>query len=208
MYVPKDLVETPEQLKTILGPDIPSQVAKVIHRIDRHCRAWIERCPFVVVSSRGRSGAMDTSPKGDPPGFVKVLDERTLAIPDRPGNHRGDTFHNVLDDPQVSLLFLVPRRTEVLRMSGTALIARDADLLASMAVKGRTPDLALVVRIDEAFFHCGKSIIRSGLWEPERWGAIAGLPSYAQAIKDHARRDESVTDIERRVRWNETDRLY
>jgi uncharacterized protein len=141
--------------------------------------------PFIVIASSNAAGAMDTSPKGDPPGFVKVLDKHTLAIPDRLGNHRGDTFLNVLENPSVGIIFIVPKRREVVRVSGTASLARDPDLLAEMTINGKSPDLAMIVRVREALFHCGKSMIRSGMWEPDRWGSIEGLPSYAQALKDH-----------------------
>jgi hypothetical protein len=100
------------ELKSILGPDFPSQVAKVIDHIDDHCRAWIERTPFVVIASVGANGMMDISPKGDPAGFVQVLDPKTLAVPDRLGNHRGDTFLNVLENPNVALMFVIPKRRE------------------------------------------------------------------------------------------------
>jgi uncharacterized protein len=208
MFQPKFSIKTVAEVKAILGEDFPSQIAKIIDHIDPHCRAWIERCPFIVISSANAAGAMDTSPKGDPPGFVKVLDEHTLAIPDRIGNHRGDTFLNVLENPNVGIVFIVPKRREVVRVSGSAQVVRDPELLQSMAVHGKLPDLALLVRVREAFFHCGKSMIRSGMWEPDRWGSIEGLPAYAQALKDHGKLSDPVPDLERMVAYNETDRLY
>src|SRR5215510_1177794 len=208
MYQPKFPIRTASEVKTILGPDFPSQAAKIIDHIDPHCKAWIERCPFIVISSMSGSGAMDTSPKGDPPGFVKVLDRHTLAIPDRLGNHRGDTLLNVLENPNVGILFIVPKRREVVRVSGTAEVVKDPDLLESMVVNGKQPDLALIVHVKEAFFHCGKSMIRSGMWEPDTWASINGLPSYAQALKDHGHLPDVLPDLEQRVMHNETDRLY
>jgi PPOX class probable FMN-dependent enzyme len=208
MYQPKVTVKTAAEVKAILGEDFPSQVAKIIDHIDSHCRDWIERCPFVVISSTNAAGAMDVSPKGDPPGFVKVLDKHTLAIPDRIGNHRGDTFLNVLENPSVGILFIVPKRQEVVRVSGTAQVVRDPELLEGMAVNGKLPELALLVRVREAFFHCGKSMIRSGMWEPDRWAPIDGLPTYAQALKDHGNSPALLSDIERGVARNEADRLY
>jgi len=208
MYQSKAPIVTAEEIKAILGPDFPSQIAKIIDHIDPHCRAWIERCPFIVVSSISASGAMDVSPKGDPPGFVKVVDEHTLAIPDRLGNHRGDTFLNVLENPNVGIIFIVPKRREVMRVSGTAQIVKDADLLEGMAVNDKPPDLALLVRVKEAFFHCGKSMIRSGMWEPSRWGSIDGLPTYAQALKDHGNLSTTLQELEQRLAKNEMDRLY
>lgn len=208
MCQPKVTVRTAAEVKAILGADFPSQVAKIIDHIDSHCRAWIERCPFVVISSANAAGAMDVSPKGDPPGFVKVLDNHTIAIPDRIGNHRGDTFMNVLENPSVGIVFIVPKRREVVRVSGMAQVVRDPELLEGMAVNGKLPDLALLVRVREAFFHCGKSMIRSGMWEPDRWAPIDGLPTYAQALKDHGNLPGLLSDIERGVSLNETDRLY
>ena len=208
MYQPQKVVTSAAALKAILGTDFPSQINKVIDHIDDHCRAWIERCPFVTIASANASGQMDVSPKGDPAGFVKVLDQKTLAIPDRLGNHRGDTFMNVLENPRISLMFIIPKRREVVRVSGSAQVVMDPDLLTSMAVNDRKPDLALVVRVEEAFFHCGKAMIRSRMWEPELWGSIDGLPSYAQALKDHGDMPDPLEEIEARMVNNETNRLY
>ena len=208
MYQPKVPITSAAEVKGFLGPDIPSQIVKVIDHIDVHCKAWIERCPFIVISSVNAAGAMDTSPKGDPPGFVKILDKHTLAIPDRLGNHRGDTFFNVLENPNIGIVFIVPKRREVVRVSGTALLVRDPDLLARMTVEEKPPKLALIVRVKEAFFHCGKSMIRSGMWEPERWGSIDGLPTYAQALKDHGAMADSLEDLQAIVEYNEAKRLY
>lgn len=203
MYQPMVPITSAAEVKAILGPVIPSQLVNVIDHIDVHCKAWIERCPFIVISSINAAGAMDTSPRGDPPGFVKILDKHTLVIPDRLGNHRGDTLLNVLENPRVGILFVVPKRREVVRVSGMALLARDPDLLEGMAVNGKQPDLAMIVRVKEAFFHCGKSMIRSGIWEPDRWGSIDGLPTYARALKDHGNMADSLEDVQASVERNE-----
>ena len=207
-YVPEQVVATAEDVQTILGEQFESQIEKVIDHIDEHCRAWIERSPFVVISSASASGAMDVSPKGDPAGFVRVLDPKTLAVPDRPGNHRGDTFKNVLENPHVGLMFVVPKRREVVRVSGTALIVKDERLLRSMAVRDKVPALALLVRVEEAMFHCGKSMIRSHMWEPELWGSVEGLPTYGRALVDHGALSTSVADMEWMTDVNEQYRLY
>lgn len=208
MYQATFPITTASEVKAILGEDFPSQIAKIIDHIDPHCRAWIERCPFIVIASANSSGAVDTSPKGDPPGFVKVLDDHTLAIPDRIGNHRGDTFLNVLENPNIGILFIVPKRREVVRVSGTAQVVRDPELLQSMTVNEKLPDLALLVRVREAFFHCGKSMIRSRMWDPEMWGSIEGLPTYAQALKDHGKLPDRLSDLEKKTASNEVNRLY
>ena len=208
MYAAKKPVESVEKLKSILGPDFPSQVAKVIDHIDDHCKAWIERSPFVTIASCNSNGQMDISPKGDPAGFVKVLDEKTLAVPDRIGNHRGDTFMNVLENPRIALMFVVPVRKEVVRVCGSAQVVMDEELLSMMVVNGHRPDLALLVRVEEAFFHCGKSMIRSRMWQPDMWPSIDGLPTYAQALKAHGDLPDPIDDLEDRMAYNETDRLY
>ena len=207
-YQPEQVVTTADEVLATLGGPMESQVKKVIDHIDDHCRAWIERSPFVVISTASAAGAMDVSPKGDPAGFVRVLDPKTLAVPDRPGNHRGDTFLNVLENPSVGLMFVVPKRREVVRVSGTAIVVKDASLLESMAVGGKVPSLALVVRVREAMFHCGKSMIRSYMWEPELWGSVDGLPTYGRALVDHAQLDLSVEEMEQATDSNEKHRLY
>lgn len=208
MYTAKKPVESVEKLKSILGPDFPSQVAKVIDHIDDHCKTWIERSPFVTIASCNAKGQMDVSPKGDPAGFVKVLDEMTLAVPDRIGNHRGDTFMNVLENPRIGLMFVIPIRKEVVRVCGSAQVVMDEELLSMMEVNGHRPDLALLVRVEEAFFHCGKSMIRSRMWQPDMWPSIDGLPTYAEALKAHGNLPDPVDDLEDRMAYNETDRLY
>lgn len=207
MFTPKMPVTSAVELRGLYGEPMPNQVQKVIDHIDVHCRAWIQRSPFIVISSIDADGNMDISPKGDPAGFVKVLDSATLAIPDRLGNHRIDTLLNVLQNPSVAIVFIVPKRREVVRVSGLGSLARDPDLLAELSVNGKLPSIALIVRVKEAFFHCGKSMIRSGMWEPEKWGPIDGLPSYAQALKDHAATD-SLEFLQKLVHRNEKDRLY
>jgi PPOX class probable FMN-dependent enzyme len=207
-YRPENVVTTAEEIAAVLGEQYESQVNKVIDHIDEHCQGWIERSPFVVISSSSATGAMDVSPKGDPPGFVRVLDPKTLAIPDRPGNHRADTFLNVLENPHVGLMFVVPKRREVVRVSGTAQVVKDRALLESMAVDGKVPSLALLVRVAEAMFHCGKAMIRSAMWQPDRWGPVDGLPTYGRALVDHAELDRPVEEVERMTDLNEKHRLY
>lgn len=207
-YVAKQVVTTEAELDALLGEQFESQINKVIDHIDQHCQAWIERSPFVVIGSASATGMVDVSPKGDPPGFVRVLDPKTLAVPDRPGNHRGDTFRNVLANPQVGLMFVVPLRREVVRVSGTAQIVTDADLLQSMAVEDKVPTIAMLVHVQEAMFHCGKSMIRSHMWEPELWGSIDGLPTYGCALRDHGKMDTPVEVLEQQMDWNEKHRLY
>jgi PPOX class probable FMN-dependent enzyme len=208
MYQPTNIIEAEKEIRDLLGETSEVSAKKVIDHIDDHCRAWIERSPFVVVCTADRNGRMDVAPKGDPPGFVKVLDAKTLAIPDRPGNRRADSFLNILENPKIGLMFVVPKRGEVVRVSGSAKIVRDSQLLESMAINGRVPALAILVRVEEAFYHCGKAMIRSRMWQPDQWPDIEGLPSYAQALLDHGHLSRSLTDLEELVTRNERERLY
>jgi PPOX class probable FMN-dependent enzyme len=186
----------------------PSQTGKVIDHIDDHIRVWIERSPFLTMATVSADGRVDISPKGDPAGFVKVLDKKTLAVPDRPGNHRYDSFLNIMDTGRISLMFMVPNRREVVRVSGSAQVVRDIELRESLAVGRKVPDFAVIVLVEEAFYHCGKAVIRSRLWEPESALPVDGLPTYAQAVKDHAALETPLEEIEQAFQGNEKHRLY
>ena len=164
-----DVVASASGVREAIGTPIERVVAKTRGSLDGQCRAFIAASPFVLVASADDSGNLDISPKGDPAGFAKVLDETTLAIPDRPGNRRADTFLNIVQRPLVALLFMIPGKGETLRVSGSALIVRDAWLREQMALGGKVPALALVVTVREAFFHCPKCFARSGLWQPGQW---------------------------------------
>ncbi len=158
-----DVITTESELREIVGRPNRLFTSKVMFRLDRACRQFIARSPFVIVASDG-AGGLDLSPKGDPPGFVRVLDDATLAVPDRRGNRRLDTFCNVLHNPRVGLIFLVPGQRDTLRVAGQGLIVRDLELRTMLAEGGRVPELALIVSVERVFFHCGKCIKRSNLW--------------------------------------------
>ena len=140
--------------------------------------------------------------------FLKVLDEKTLAVPDRPGNHRFDSFLNIMQTGRIGLVFLVPNRREVVRVAGSAQVVRDLELREQLAVNDKVPDFVVLVRVEEAFYHCGKAVIRSRLWEPEAALPIDGLPSYAAAVKDHAELEDPVEEINELFMMNEQYRLY
>jgi PPOX class probable FMN-dependent enzyme len=159
---------------------------KVLNALDVHCRRIIALSPFCVVATQGPEGA-DISPRGDPAGFVHVLDERTLLLPDRVGNNRLDAMTNLLVNPCIGLLFLVPGMNETLRINGTGRITDDARLLVPCAVNNRAPKVAIVVAIEEAFLHCAKALVRSALWDPTRHIERASLPTYAQMLLDHVK---------------------
>jgi hypothetical protein len=208
MYEPKKPISTSEDVQRLLGRKFDNQERKVIDHIDDLCRAWIERSPFITIATVNLRGQVDVSPKGDPAGFVKILDQKTLAIPDRLGNNRGDTFHNIIENPRVGLMFVIPRRNEVMRVSGAAQIVQDDDILAMMAVNGKLPTMALLVHVEEAMFHCGKSMIRSKMWTPDDWPTIDGLPSYVAAVKTHAAMPEPLEFYEKMMKYNDEERLY
>jgi hypothetical protein len=177
-------IETLDALRRIYKEPIGRAVVKAIPRLDRHCRRFIELSPFLVIASGDGKGAMDASPRGEQPGFVQVLDDRTLAIPDRPGNNRLDTFANILVNPAAGLIFFIPGVEETLRISGTAEIRDDEALVAHFEVGGKRPATVLVVRLGEAYLHCAKALMRSRLWSDDVRVDRSVLPSMGQMLKD------------------------
>ncbi len=159
---------------------------KVLTSLDRHCRQIIGLSPFCVIATQGPDGA-DVSPRGDPPGFVRILDDRTLLLPDRVGNNRLDGMANLLANPHIGMLFLVPGMNETLRINGTARVTDDARLLAPCAVEGRVPKVGLLITIEEAFLHCGKALVRSRLWDPAAQIDRSTVPSYPAMLLDQVR---------------------
>jgi PPOX class probable FMN-dependent enzyme len=153
----------------LVGQPLPRVAAKVrpsLHDLDRQ---WLAASPFCLIATSAADGSSDVSPKGDPPGFAYVVDDHTIAIPDRPGNRRVDGFRNVLENPQVGLIFLIPGRGDTLRINGRARLLSEAPFFDQLIVKGHRPQLALLVHIDEVFYHCSKAFLRSALWDPESW---------------------------------------
>lgn len=163
-------ISTIEELEAAVGSPHPRLQEKVLSAVDEYARAFIERSPLIVLSTADGAGRLDSSPKGDDPGFVTVVDEKTLLIPDRPGNKLAYGHRNVLENPQVSVLFLIPDTRETLRVNGRAELTADADVLEELAARGKPATLATRVSVDECFFHCGKALIRSRLWQPDSWG--------------------------------------
>lgn len=178
------LITSEDDLRALHSAPMSRATDKVLDHLDKHCRAILELSPFCVLATQGPGGA-DVSPRGDPPGFIRVLDERTILLPDRVGNNRLDAFVNILANPRVGLLVLVPGMGETLRLNGTARITDDSRVLADSAVDGRAPKVGLVIRIEEAFLHCPKAFVRSGLWNPERHIDRKILPSYPRMLLDH-----------------------
>jgi PPOX class probable FMN-dependent enzyme len=191
-----DEITTEAELLAILGEPTAAAAGKDRTALDDIHRQWLATSPFCMVATSAADGTCDVSPKGDPPGFTLVLDDTTIALPERAGNRRADGFRNILTNPHVGLVYLLPGRGDTLRINGRARLVRDADLLDRMVVKGHRPLLAMVVEIEQVFFHCAKAFLRSGLWEPEAWRPDA-LPSRARIAHQQERAGEDLADIER-----------
>lgn len=181
---------------------------KVSDQLNEVARAFIAKAPFVVVATKSFEGLIDVSPKGDPAGFVEVYDDRTLILPDRLGNHRVDSFHNLLEDPNVALLFIVPGHGDTLRIAGKARIVRDAAINKRLAVNGKEPLLALVIDVEEAFMHCSKSMIRSRLWQPDHWPERKSAPTLADWVIATVDRPQTLDEVQEDHSQDEITRLY
>ncbi|HVE41482.1 MAG TPA: MSMEG_1061 family FMN-dependent PPOX-type flavoprotein [Planctomycetota bacterium] len=188
------VIDSAEALRKIIPPPSELVVRKALPALDAHARSFIARSPFVVVATCGTTTGCDVSPRGEAPGGFLVLDDHTLAVGDRPGNRRTDSFLNLLENPKIALLFLVPGVDETLRVNGRAKIVVDAGLFEKLAVGGKAPLLALVVEIEEVFFQCGKAFRRSRLWEPATWPDPKAQPSLACVLGDQI--PEQVPSVE------------
>src|SRR5215475_14858804 len=186
---PRAITDEPE-LRAILGTPSDVVCSKISDRLNDLTRQFIERSPFVCVATKLPDGGIDVSPRGDPPSFVRILDERTLLIPERPGNRLADTLTNLLADPAIGLLFLIPGVGDTFRVNGRAYITDDPELLAASAVEGSPPKLGIVVSIEEAYTQCPKALIRSDLWNPEHHIDRSELPSSGEIMRA-VREDES-----------------
>jgi PPOX class probable FMN-dependent enzyme len=204
----EEVIRTRERLRELFKPPSDMVNNKVIDHIDDICRRFIAASPFVMVATRGADGRLDLSPKGDPAGFVTVLDEKTLAIPDRLGNHRVDTFENLLVNPEIGLFFLIPGNGDTLRVSGKGQIVRDGELQCRMAMNGKEPLVILVVAIEEAFMHCPKCMVRSRLWKPTEWPDRTGVPTLAEAMVAHAALSETVREMQDIIDEDGAKRMY
>ena len=193
---PSHRITSIEQLESVYGEPVPRSLAKEILYISDHYRAFIEKAPFVTVATAGPEG-LDCSPRGDPAGFVRVVDEKTLMIPDRRGNNRVDSLRNLVRDPRISLLFLIPGINETIRINGRAEIAIDPDLCASFSIKGKLPRSVLVITVERIYFQCQKALVRSRLWDTEAQIARAELPSTGDMLAALSENDFDAEEYDR-----------
>ncbi|MBW3647250.1 MAG: pyridoxamine 5'-phosphate oxidase family protein [Actinobacteria bacterium] len=190
------VVSEETQLRAIVEPPVQRVADKVrtcLHELDRQ---WLAASPLCLIATSAPDGTCDVSPRGDPAGSTLVLDDSTLALPDRPGNRRVDGFRNLLGNPHVGLLYLVPGRGDTLRINGTAELISDAPFFEQLVVAGHRPELVLVVRIEEVFYHCSKAFLRSELWDPDTWApdAVPSRARIAQALERPEESLEALTD--------------
>lgn len=200
-------ITSPEELREVVGPAsrrVFDKASATLREVDRQ---WLARSPFCLLATAAADGTCDVSPRGDPPGFAHVVDERTLAIPDRPGNRRVDSWRNVLDNPRVGLAFVVPGRPDTLRINGRARLLRDAPFFDLMTVRNSRPRLALLVEVEEVYFHCGKSFLRARLWDPSTWAPDA-VPSRARIAHATEWTDTPLDQLEHRYGREYERRLY
>lgn len=163
-------ITTEAELVGIIGDTVPGVAAKVLDHVDEFAARFIDKSPFAVLSTADADGRVDASPKGDGPGFISVLDRQTIVIPDRPGNKLAFGHRNILQNPQVGVLLMLPGTPETLRINGRAELSADPQLLAALSARGKPAVLAIHISVEECFFHCGKAFLRSGLWKPDTWG--------------------------------------
>jgi PPOX class probable FMN-dependent enzyme len=202
-------ISSEEELRAFLGEPGDLVKAKVVDRLNALTRRFVDLSPFVLLATAGDDGTCDVSPRGDPAGFVHVLDDRTLLLPERPGNRLADSLRNVLANPNVGLLFLVPGVGETLRINGSARIVTDPELLEPLTVEGKAPRLAVLVEIEQVFTHCPKAFIRSELWNPERFRSAADLPTPGEIHRSlDPQFDADTYDAERAERYARREGLY
>ncbi|MCD7035011.1 pyridoxamine 5'-phosphate oxidase family protein [Metabacillus sp. GX 13764] len=198
-------ITSAQELTELFGEQSELVKNKVIHHLDFHCRNFISHSPFLIISTSDKDGRCDASPRGDAPGFVCVLDDKWLIIPERPGNKRLDTIRNILSNPRAGLLFFIPGTGETLRVNGNAKVIMDHELLEKLSINGKLPLAAIAVQAEECYLHCAKAIKRSGLWETRIENFIDG----AAILRDHAGLpNTSVEDVRRNLNESYRDRLY
>lgn len=208
MYPFKDVITDVQSFREIMGEPGPRVLAKSIYHLDHHSKAFIQKSPFLLLSSVGVNGQVTVSPKGDPGGFVEILDDHTLVIPERPGNQRAETFQNIVHNPNVGLIFIIPGKGETLRISGQARIVRDEGLRKRFEVKGKVPLFVIGIDVGEIYFHCAKAMTRSKIWKHEQWQDTSDLASLGKIMVDAGKLKDSKEKMEEIVSNDARDNLY
>jgi len=201
-------INTKKELREIMGHPNEIVTRKTIDYIDENCKSFIEKSPFITIATSDSNRNFDVSPKGDPAGFVKILNDKTLAIPDRPGNKKADTLTNIIQNPNIGLIFFIPGIRETLRVNGEAKIVRDEKVLELLSHKGKPPLFAIIVNVKEAFMHCAKCIIRSKLWDKVEETKERTVPTLAKTLVDHGKLDISVSELDDKIKDDEKTNLY
>jgi PPOX class probable FMN-dependent enzyme len=203
------MIGAEDALRSLVGEPTDLVRSKVADRLNDLTRQFVERSPFLCLATSGADGSCDVSPRGDPAGFVRVLDDRTLLLPDRPGNRLADSLRNILENPHVALIFIVPGVTDTFRVNGRAEIVTDLELLEPCAVEGKVPKLALRIEIDQAYTHCSKAFLRAKLWDPDAYVDRAELPSPGELMRSVNPEVEPDTyDAERAERYSRREGFY
>jgi PPOX class probable FMN-dependent enzyme len=202
------IITTEKELREIMGHPNEIVTRKTINYIDEHCKGFIEKSPFITIATSDLSGNFDVSPKGDPAGFVKILSDKVLAIPDRPGNRKADTLSNIIQNPNIGLIFLIPGIKETLRVNGEAKIVTDGRVLERLSCQGKLPSFAIIVNVKEAFMHCAKCIIRSNLWMNIDDSQERSVPSLAKTLVDHGKLDITYEELDDMIKNDEKTNLY
>jgi uncharacterized protein len=202
-------ITTEKALRDLMGDPVHELVVvKTTPVITEPIRRYIERSPFACLATYGVDGTCDLSPRGDPPGFVKILDEKTLFLPERPGNKRLDSAINIIQQPQLSLMFLIPGTLETVRVNGTGVMSTDPELLALCPVNGKLPELGVLITVGEAMGHCSKAFRRSKLWEPD-YASRDGVPSLAELMTGHLDLDEALSaELDEGIEFDVLTRMY
>jgi PPOX class probable FMN-dependent enzyme len=201
-------ITTEKELRDIMGYPTEIVTRKTIKHIDEHCKSFIENSPFIAIATSDASGNLDVSPKGDPAGFVKILSDKVLAIPDRPGNRKADTLSNIIQNPNIGLIFFVPGIRETLRVNGAAQIVTDSRVLELLSCQGKAPSIAIIVTVKEAFMHCAKCIIRSNLWTKVDDQQERTIPSLGRVLVDHGKLDITYQELDDMIKDDERTNLY
>ncbi|KHE67346.1 pyridoxamine 5'-phosphate oxidase family protein [Halobacillus sp. BBL2006] len=202
-------VSTVDELEQLQGTPGRLAANKVIHHLDEHSKTFLRHSPFAVISTSSADGSCDSSPRGDGPGFVHILDAKNLVLPERMGNKRMDSMRNLIENPKIGLLFMIPGLDETLRINGSAQIIKDPSLMQKMEEKGHVPNVGILITVDECYIHCAKALKRSHLWHPEQWPDVSRVSNPAKMMASHAKLDDlDEAKVQEALNESYTQRLY